>query len=89
MTGSGRGTPKNFPALHTENLPLEILATPLGPECQLWQNLLQELLTRFRLIEMVYLIAAGTLLDPQFKKVAFVNRSAVKQAIRRIKGKVA
>ena len=61
----------------------------MGPECQLWQNLLQELFKRFRLIEVVYLIAAGTLLDPQFKKVAFVNRSAVKQPIRRIMGKVA
>ena len=35
------------------------------------------------------MIAAATLLDPCFKKVAFADRSAAEQAIRRLKGKVA
>ena len=35
------------------------------------------------------MIVAATLLDPRFEKVAFADRSAAEQAIRRLKGEVA
>ena len=52
-----------------------------GPHCSLYQILMRELQKRFQQIEFVYVAAITTLLDPRFKKLAFVDHSALEQAI--------
>ena len=58
------------------------------PQSLLRQHLLSELQRRFALTESIYVMAVATLLDPRFKKLAFVDTSAMETAIRRLKGEI-
>ena len=59
-----------------------------GPHCSLRQFLMRELQKRFQQIEFVHVAAIGTLLDPRFKKLAFVEHSALEQEIQRLQVEV-
>ena len=59
-----------------------------APQSPLRQHLLSELQRRFALIESIYVMAIATLLDPRFKKLAFVDTSAMETAIHRLKGEI-
>ena len=45
---------------------------------------MRELQKRFQQIEFVYVAAIAFLLDPRFKKLAFVDHSALEQVIQRL-----